>query len=416
MTDARAQSALRRLWRRLPAPVRRRARTLAGRPPTPTARPAPAPAPKPLPEPVTLPDDLPDRPQPRPEASVRLFVGPANHAGQGYRWARAVERDRPQVSAVAFAPTRPGGFSFAIDYTVPLPVYWDNELWARDQLAYLESFTHVLVEAQQPLLGLHLDEDFTREVAHLADHGVRAAAMCHGSDIRLPSRHVQDNPWSPFLVPGYRKTVELEALATLNAQRLTDLGIPVFVSTPDLLDDVPAARWCPVVVDTERWHTERNVRRPVPVVAHAPSRPEVKGSDLVEPTLHALHEAGVIEYRRISRVPARQMPEIYRDSDIVLDQFRIGSYGVAACEAMAAGCVVLGNVREPVRERVRAATGTDLPLVQADPDTLEEVLRGVVAAPERVARLGEAGVAFANQVHDGTVSANVLRTFLDGPR
>ncbi|TDE96141.1 hypothetical protein EXU48_07880 [Occultella glacieicola] len=352
-----------------------------------------------------------------PERDITVFIGPANHAGQGFRWARALEQADGNLAAVSFAPTRENGFAFEIDYTVPVGIYWDNEIWARDQLEYLTgSFSHVLFEAEQPLLGLHLGEDFSAEAGRLRQSGVEVATICHGSDIRLPSRHIRDNPWSPFLVPGYRKTKELEVLARLNARRLADLDAPVFVSTPDLLDDVPTASWCPVVVDPERWRSEPRTIPTRPVVVHAPSRAAVKGTELIEPILEQLHADGLIEYRRITKVPSAAMPGVYRSADIVLDQFRIGSYGVAACEAMAAGCVVVGNVRDSVRRHVRESTGTDLPIVQADPDDLAPVLRGLLGSRDGWPVLGERGEAFVERVHNGVRSAEVLETFVGANR
>ncbi|MBZ2196448.1 hypothetical protein [Occultella gossypii] len=379
-------------------------------PPEPTVEAAPQP------RPITLPEGLQPRPVPS-SAGIRVFIGPANHAGQGFQWARALERTAEDVSAVSFAPTREAGFSFEVDYTVPVGIYWDNEIWARDQLGYLtDSFTHVVFEAEQPLLGVFMREDFSTEARLLRDRGVHIATICHGSDIRLPSRHIQENPWSPFLVPGYRKTKELEVLARLNARRLAELEAPVFVSTPDLLDDLPSATWCPVVVEPRRWRAERPATHALPVVVHAPSRAEVKGTDLIEPTLEQLHAEGIIEYRRITKIPSAKMPAVYQAADIVLDQFRIGSYGVAACEAMAAGCVVLGNIRDSVREHVAQSTGLDVPIVQADPDTLSTVLRDLLDAREGWPTVAADGVNFVDQVHDGTRSAEVLGAFLGTSR
>src|SRR6478735_3864109 len=57
-----------------------------------------------------------DRPAPvaAPVTSTRLFIGPANYAGQGRQWARAVEGRLPDVGAVSMASVEPGGFSFPV--------------------------------------------------------------------------------------------------------------------------------------------------------------------------------------------------------------------------------------------------------------------------------------------------------------
>src|SRR5690606_40172359 len=110
------------------------------------------------------------------------------------------------------------------------------------------------------------------------------------------------------------------------------------VSTPDLLLDAPRAVWLPVVVDPQRWRSENPVlTRARPVVVHVPSNPWLKGSDVVDAELTRLAERGVVDYRRVSGIASAEMPAVLAEADIVVDQLRMGLYGVAACEAMAGG-------------------------------------------------------------------------------
>ena len=167
------------------------------------------------------------------------------------------------------------------------------------------------------------------------------------------------------------------------------------------------------MVEVDRWATDTApMTSGRPVVAHAPSSAILKGSDLIDPIMRTLDAEGLVEYRRIEQVPAREMPDVYRSADIVLDQFRIGSYGVAACEALAAGRMVIASVSEQVREHVRSATGRELPILQASADELEQLIRDIVAAPAKYRGTAAAGVEFVRAVHDGRASAQVLRPFL----
>jgi glycosyltransferase involved in cell wall biosynthesis len=143
-------------------------------------------------------------------------------------------------------------------------------------------------------------------------------------------------------------------------------------------------------------------------VAHVPSKAAIKGTPLVEPVLERLVAQGRVNYERISGVPSSKMPAVYAAADIVLDQFRLGSYGVAACEAMAAGCVVVGHVAPFVRATVRETTGEELPIVEATADTLEKVLASLVADRDARISLGDRGRDFVGAVHGGGRSARVL--------
>ncbi|QOR69774.1 hypothetical protein IM660_14035 [Ruania alkalisoli] len=352
------------------------------------------------------------------DAPVRLFVGPANFAGQGYLWARAVESELGTVAAVSFAPERPGTFDFPVDLAVPELTYLDDFEWHARALDYVRShFTHVLFEAARPLFGRTHNLNFLTESKLLTRAGLRVAVIAHGTDVRLPSRHAND-PDSPFRNGIIPETPLLEDRAARNVARIAAFSGPVFVSTPDLLLDLPDATWCPVVVDVERWRTTRPpMLSEVPVVVHAPSKSAVKGSNLVEEALRGLVAEGAVEYRRIEGMSAAEMTQIYTEADIVLDQFRLGSYGVAACEAMAAGRVVVGHVDDQVRDHVRAAGHGEIPIVQARGRQIEEVVRAIIADPDAARAKAADGERFVRAVHDGAVSAATLRSFLqEGPQ
>lgn len=106
------------------------------------------------------------------------------------------------------------------------------------------------------------------------------------------------------------------------------------------------------------------------------------------------------------------MPEFYSEADIVLDQFVLGIYGVAACEAMAAGALVMSHVDDFTRGKVREAFGLELPIRESTVATLEADLRAAAEAPESFERWRSEGPAFVEAVHDGRASARALQPFL----
>jgi glycosyltransferase involved in cell wall biosynthesis len=102
------------------------------------------------------------------------------------------------------------------------------------------------------------------------------------------------------------------------------------------------------------------------------------------------------------------MPSVFASADIVIDQFRAGSYGVAACEAMASGRVVVGHVMPLAREFITRQTGLELPIVEATPDTLRTVVEELAADPARAREIAEAGRRYVSAVHSGAESARAL--------
>jgi len=347
--------------------------------------------------------------------AIRLLIAPVNYSAQATAWAAAA-REHLGVVAVNMAIEVPGGFDFPADLLVPQATYHNDRDWQRRQFeAAASGATHVLIEAQEPPFGRFLDRDVARQAAALLDRGVNVAYIAHGTDVRLPSRHVQRTPWSHYGAPGVY-VPRLEHVAAKNVRFLESSGRPTFVSTPDLLVDLPWARWCPVVVDVERWRRDRPDRsassRDLLRVAHTPSVAALKGTNLIEPAMLRLHEAGRICWHRASGIPSRAMPELFARTDVLLDQFRAGSYGVAAVEAMASGCVVVGHVLPDTRAAVLEATGLELPIIEATPDTLEAVIHRLAEHPEEIDDLRRRGVDFVRAVHDGRRSAAVLGTWL----
>ncbi|MBC9927540.1 MULTISPECIES: hypothetical protein [unclassified Leucobacter] len=341
---------------------------------------------------------------------LRVLIAPVNFSGQGTAWSRSLEQVDPEISARNMAIEVPGGFSFQADLLVPVGTYHNDSDWQQRQLEAASQATHVLIEAEEPPFGRLFGRSVTAQATALLERGVDVAYLAHGTDARLPSRHIAGNPLSYYDDPAvYRPRAE--QLAARNIALVEDSCRPAFVSTPDLLVDLPQARWCPVAVDTARWavplRAPRTAGTPLRVV-HAPSVAGYKGTPLILPTLEKLAAEGVIEFSLVQGVPSAAMPTRFAKADVMLDQFRAGSYGVAACEAMAAGCVAVGQVSEQVRSHVRAETGLELPIVEASPDTLEHVLRELAARPD-LRPASEQSTTFVREVHDGRLAARVLR-------
>lgn len=335
------------------------------------------------------------------DAQTRLLITPRNHAGQASQWARAISRFGDDTQARVLAVTSP--FDFPSDAAVAQRVFLNSSSWQRSQLEATRTFSHLLIESMTPPFGRLGGRDMNAQLALLGS-GVDTAFVCHGTDVRRVSG---------IAGSGVDEHELSERIAARNRAYLNSTARPVFVSTPDLLRDVPQAAWLPVVVDLEYWNQDtsesvRDIDSTLLAVLHAPSSARVKGTALIEPTVVKLHEAGVVKYLPARGVPHAEMADLMRQADVVLDQFILGSYGVAATEAMAAGRVVVGHITSDVRKTVASTTGLPLPIVEATPDTLELVLRALAHDPERRAALAAEGRTFARTVHDGRRSASIL--------
>ncbi|MCW3814985.1 hypothetical protein ONA91_11010 [Micromonospora sp. DR5-3] len=343
---------------------------------------------------------------------VTLAIGPANYAGQAYHWAVAAQRHRG-VPATSFAfdlappgRRRHGDFRFPVHHRVPahrLTTPWGRAVRLSRAL---RTATHVAVDGFLPLSGPDLEAD----LRGLVGQGRRLALIAHGTEVRDPEAHRDRLPFS-YYADADRGWVDAVRRAAGNRALATRLGLPVFVSTPDLLLDLQSATWLPVTVDPRPWSTARPALAGggPPVVLHRPSRslPPIKGTELVDPILRDLAARGLIRYLRPESVPHDAMPALVAQADVVVDQILTGSYGVAAVEGLAAGRLVVGYVCPATR----ALMPEDPPVVDAPPSTFGEVMRRIVADPESFARRAAQGPRFVRRWHDGRTAAAVLAPF-----
>lgn len=305
-------------------------------------------------------------------------------------------------------------FRHAVDQSVPNEYAAHSYAWQRKQQEAVQQFDAACIESGQPPFSRLLGGSTLAQITQLQAAGVKCALIFHGSDLRDPDRHIAAEPNSHFAVDGafYSRMKETTAR---NRQLIRESRLPVFVSTPDLLSEVAGAKWLPVVVDVDLWAVDEEPlqHNSMPRVVHVPSSSSVKGTDLIAGTLQQMHDSGVIRYQSVTGVAHSDMPQIYQNADIVIDQFRVGNYGVAACEAMAAGRIVVSHVSDSTRDRTSELTGLQLPIVEAVPDTLHSVLEGILEAPDSALMLAGDGPEFVRRCHNGALSGKVLGEWLE---
>jgi glycosyltransferase involved in cell wall biosynthesis len=338
-----------------------------------------------------------------------LGIGPANSAGQGWAWAKAVERNVPNVRCEVVAVVKEP-YDYGRDVAVEPAVFARDIAWqGRMQSLALRDWSHALFEAGRPIFGTLNGRDFTGDAEVLRSAGVHVGLLFHGSEVRDPRRHAASHRWSPFRDPGDSLTLALQKKYDELAPRIAAFDGPMFVSTPDLLDYLPDAHWLPLVVDTTIWTPQPPpLEREVPVVVHAPSNTALKGTELVEAVLVPLAERGLVDYRRIQGVPPSKVGAMLADADVVIDQMRLEGYGVLACEGAALGRVVVGHLGDVVRSRV----GGDVPILEASPDALGDVMERILDDRDSVRAIAAEGPGWVAECHDGRTAARVLHEHL----
>jgi glycosyltransferase involved in cell wall biosynthesis len=141
-------------------------------------------------------------------------------------------------------------------------------------------------------------------------------------------------------------------------------------------------------------------------VAHAPSKRAVKGTDAVLAAVDSLRARGApLELDLIEGVPNREARLRYAAADVVVDQLRVGWYGMFAIESMALAKPVVVHLDDAAVAETEEALGLSLPLVRADENTLENVLAGLIEMRAELPGLGRRSREYVERVHAHTAVA-----------
>jgi len=118
-----------------------------------------------------------------------------------------------------------------------------------------------------------------------------------------------------------------------------------FVSTPDLLKFVPRSIWLPSPIYTQ------NYKQATPsnslIITHAPSNPLIKGTAEITSVIKNIQmELPDLQYDLISGISYIDALNHYSKATIVIDQIKIGWYGMVSLECMAIGVPVVCYISE----------------------------------------------------------------------
>lgn len=282
-------------------------------------------------------------------------------------------------------------------------------VWPTRRLPYLRVAGHAL--RHHDVLHLHYGSSLLRSQYRAIDArlaralGKRVVVEFHGSDVRMPSVERARNP---HFVP-FEGQSDAKALTRIRRWATITDGHAI------LCDHLLEAHLTPhfdhihVVghrVDTRRFtpaYPDPATR--VPVIVHSPSNRAIKGTRHVRAAIAALRAEGVPhEYVEVHGATQAEALAAYARADLVVDQLCLGSHGVFAVEAMSLGKPVVCYLLPELLPRFPA----DLPIVNATPDTLAEVLATWATDGAARAERGRASRAYAERHHDVRVVARRL--------
>ena len=197
-----------------------------------------------------------------------------------------------------------------------------------------------------------------------------------GSEVRVhsefklksPYNYVDDDPYDfkeKFPENTIRRHIDF-VKAVADKVLVNDAEIQSYVGDSKIINRVCSEEKLPFVGLSQRE---------CPLIVHAPSRRAVKGTNHVLKAVETLKSEGVqFDFRLIENLPHCEAIESLKAADIIIDQLRIGWYGVLGVEAMALGKAVVCYIRDDLVGEF----GQQTPVLNANPDNLVEKLKMLI--------------------------------------
>jgi glycosyltransferase involved in cell wall biosynthesis len=243
-----------------------------------------------------------------------------------------------------------------------------------------------------------------KDVRLFKKFGKKCVVVFTGCDVRMPE-HVAGFKWNCclecndaykvhvgcFLETKPAKTKKIEAnfdLIVCPEEAAGDLSKKYF----NILFPVDANKFTVTPPETQK----RKLR-----ILHAPSSEVYKGTHHIIPVIESLKQKYDFDFKKIQEVSIDELYKEVQQADLLIDQMLVGFYGVLSTEAMAMGKPVICYIRPDIWEKIK----DDCPVINADPDTLEQTLENILKNPEMLKEIGIKSRKYVEKYHDAKVIA-----------
>ena len=215
-----------------------------------------------------------------------------------------------------------------------------------------------------------------------------------GSDVRQEQLTKELNPYP--LPPSYFSDEEIHERLTKIANFIDTAIIQDYELLPYVKDYYKNIHILPLAIDMNQFKPAYpEINNNEPLIIHAPTNREFKGSSYIEAAIEKLQNNKKFTYKVIEKKSHKEATEMYMESDIIIDQILCGTYGMLAVEAMAMGKVVVGFIRDDIREQLPY----ELPIVNATPETIFDVLSDLIDHPEKRNEIGRKSREYVANYH-----------------
>jgi hypothetical protein len=233
-----------------------------------------------------------------------------------------------------------------------------------------------------------------------------------GSDIRIPEVVSGDNRYYKEACTKGEYSYKFEsAERSLNIQTKFSKLNALPIVCPEMSLFLDRSLFPHFILLYQRIATKKfeiilpDINKSFPVVVHTPSDKNAKGTLQIRTVIASLKDKGhEFEYIEIHNKTRTEAMEAIRKADIFLDQFIIGGYGMAACEAMAMAKPVFCYLMPSVVK----VLPSDCPIINTNFDDLEKTLEKFIQCPSLRYTTGQKSRFYVEKYHDADNIAKEL--------
>jgi hypothetical protein len=236
------------------------------------------------------------------------------------------------------------------------------------------------------------DEDFR----YIKDRNKIRLMHFWGNDVRTESIAVERNPYirlsNHFLSESHIHKKLQRISKYMDACIVQDFEV-----VPYVLKYFERIYVLPLAIDLSNITPVPPEATNEPLLIHAPTLPDFKGTEMIEQSLTRLQNRGYrFRYERIQGLSNNKVFDLYAKADIILDQILCGSYGILAVEAMAFGKPVISFIRRDLRQ----SFDDRLPILSANPATIYQKTKRLLKALSQWKQYGLQGRKYVERIHD----------------
>ena len=347
------------------------------------------------------------QPVKRKDESRSVLLAPVNICGQAFALSKGL-RKYEDIYARSFQYTK-NKHSYPADMYVDETMYLSMD---REQimLKVLEEilqsdFDTIMFFQKTFLFDVKFRQGTGLDLPLVAHSGRKILNRFTGWDLRREEDNKKLNPYSAFKYGYELQSYQDDYGRKIWLDYLRGFSSGLIVVDEEMRQYCPEAKIVPRVIDLDLWQQSGEKANKVPLLLHAPTDPEFKGSKFIRQALDELASEGFkFEYQEVSGLKNEDLKLLMEEADVYIDQLHLGWYGVAAIECMAIGTPVCCYIQESLED----AFNQHVPVHNVCVDNLKSKLKQIISDRNLRDDLSLAGRKFVEKNHSVKVVANAL--------